>query len=93
MFRWSPGATAEQRAEAVDSLRAFGREVADLGAVSVGTDAGLAEGNFDVAVVVELANSGAYQRYASDPRHVAVITQKVRPLLGERVAVQYELGA
>lgn len=92
MFRWAEDASAESRAAAVDALRAFGRAATELGTVSVGTDAGLADGNFDAVVVVELADADAYARYASDPRHVAVVTEKVGPILGQRTAVQYDLG-
>jgi hypothetical protein len=93
MFRWADDASPDQRAAAIDALRAFGREAADLGTVSVGTDGRLAEGNFDATVVVELADAEAYRRYATDPRHVAVLSDHVRPIVAQRVAVQYDLDA
>lgn len=93
MFRWTTDSTAEQRTGALDALRAFGRQVADFASLSIGADAGVAEGNFDAAVVVELADAEAYMRYAADPRHQAVLRDHIRPILAERAAVQYEREA
>lgn len=91
MFRWTAESSAEQRAAAITALQEFGREVADLGRLAVGTDVGLAEGNFDAVVVVDFAERADYLAYANDPRHVKVVGEHLRPILAERVAVQHEL--
>jgi len=91
LFRWADDASAEDRRAAVDALRAFGGDVQDLGRLTVGADAGVADGNFDAAVVVDFPDAGTYRRYASDPRHVAVVSDYVKPILARRVAVQYQL--
>ncbi|GAA0607313.1 hypothetical protein GCM10009547_06560 [Sporichthya brevicatena] len=91
MFRWQPEATAEQREAAISALGRLKEEVADLGRLSVGLDAGLAEGNADVVVVGDFPNSEAYLAYQSDPRHTKVVTEYLRPIIAERVALQYEL--
>jgi len=90
VLRWADDAPPARRATAVEALRRLGAELADFAHMSVGTDAGLAEGNADIAVVVDVADRDAYARYAADPRHVAVIAEYLRPILAERVAVQYE---
>ncbi len=90
VFRWADDAPPARRADAIEALRRLADEVADIGRLSVGSDAGLAEGNADVAVVVDFADRDAYARYTVDPRHVAVLTDYIRPILAERVAVQYE---
>lgn len=56
LFRWADDASPDQRAGAVEALRAFGRE-------------------------------------AADPRHLAVLSDHVRPIVAQRVAVQYDLDA
>jgi hypothetical protein len=91
LFRWAADASAEDRQGAVDALRAFGDDVQDLGRLTVGSDAKFADGNFDVAVVVDFADADTYLRYASDPRHVAVVGTYVKPILAERAAVQYQV--
>lgn len=91
MFAWTPESTAEQRDAAVAALRGWAEEAARFGRVSVGTDAGLAGGNEDVVVVVDLPDEDTYLAYAADERHQAVVRDHVRPILAARHAVQYEL--
>jgi hypothetical protein len=55
-----------------------------------GPDAGLAEGNFDFAVVADFEDADAYRVYAAHPAHTGLIAERIRPLIAERVAVQYE---
>jgi hypothetical protein len=90
MFRWSPESTAEQRAGAVDALRQWGRDAVGYGTLVVGADAGLAAGNFDTAVVVDLPDRDTYAAYAADERHQRMIADHIRPILAERAAVQHE---
>ncbi len=89
MFRWADDAPADRRDAAVEALRHLGEEVADLGTLSVGVDAGLAEGNADVVVVADFASREDYLAYAQDPRHQKVVQEFVRPVIAERVALQY----
>lgn len=90
MFRWNEESTAEQRAGAVEALRQWGRDAQRYGTLVVGLDAGLAAGNFDVAVVVDLPDREAYAAYAADERHQQMIAEHIRPILAERAAVQHE---
>jgi hypothetical protein len=91
MFRWTPDSSPSARQSAIDALKIFGSDVADFASLTVAGDAGVSEGNFDAVVVVDLADAEAYLRYAGDPRHIAVLTDHVRPILAERAAVQYHL--
>ena len=92
MFRWVEATAESDRAAAVAALRAFGEQVTDLGRLQVGADAGVAEGNFDVVVIVDFPDADAYRRYAADPRHVALVARYVLPFLAGRAAVQTELA-
>ena len=89
MFRWAPDAPAERRTAAVDALHRLRDEIADLGALSVGVDAGIAEGNADVVVVADFPSRDAYLAYAQDPRHTEVVQNFLRPVIAERVALQH----
>lgn len=91
LFRWKPEATAEQRRTAIEALQQFATDIAHLGTLTVGEDAGLAEQNADAAVVVDFARREDYLEYAKHPRHLEVIAQYIRPILAERTAVQHEL--
>lgn len=91
MFDWNDDASPEARAAAVDALRRWGVAAAEFGTLTVGTDAGLAEGNADVVVVVDFPDREAYAGYAADPRHLDMIAELIRPIVGRRSAVQHEL--
>ena len=89
MFRWADDASAEQRTAAIDALEQLREEIADLGSLTVGVDAGLAEGNADVVVVADFPSQDAYLAYAADPRHQKVVQSYLRPIIAERVALQH----
>lgn len=89
VFSWTPEATAEQRDAAVAALRRWGEQARGYGTLTVGVDAGLAEGNGDVVVVVDLPDQQTYAAYAADERHEALVRDHLRPILGSRCAVQH----
>lgn len=89
MFRWAPDASAERRTAALDALHHLVGEMAELGVLTVGVDAGLAEGNADVVVVGDFPSQQAYLDYAKDPRHLDVVQNFLRPVISERVALQH----
>lgn len=66
--------------------------IAEVRSFSVGRDAGAADGNLDVVVVVDFDDVEAWRRYQAHPAHQAVVADLVRPILRTRAAVQYELA-
>lgn len=92
MFRWSSDSSEADRRAAVQALHEFGESITDLGRLTVGADAGMAQDNFDAVVVVDFPDADGYRRYVDDPRHVDVVTRYVRPILAERAAAQTDLG-
>jgi len=91
LFRWSPDVDAATLLEAVQALQLWGNQASEHGAVSVGTDAGLREGNWDVAVVAEFTDPARYESYAADPRHLAMLAKHITPNAADRAAVQSHL--
>jgi hypothetical protein len=89
MFRLVDGVSAAVREEILQGLARLAREVPEIHSFTFGVDAGLAAGNFDIAVVAEFADEAAYARYAAHPAHVEFVSKKVRPYLSERAAVQF----
>lgn len=90
MFRWNDEVTAEARAQVKAGLD----EMAALdGVVSYrhGPDAGVSDGNWDYVVVGDFVDVDAYQAYAVDEGHVALITEWIKPNISARAAVQYSL--
>ncbi len=91
VFTWTDEATPDQRAAAVEALREWGVTAREFGTFTLGVDAGLAEGNGDAVVVVDLPDRDRYLAYTADERHQAMLAEHIRPILGRRCAVQHEL--
>ena len=54
----------------------------------VGRDAGLAEGNAGLALLVVVDDAEAWHTYQDHPAHQRVVTEHVRPLVTGRTAAQ-----
>jgi Stress responsive A/B Barrel Domain len=91
LFTWTEDTDPDTRAAAIAALRRLPDEVGGMTSFAVGPDAGLAEGNAHAALVADFPDPDAYRAYASDPRHLAVIAEHVKPHLAVRSAVQYEV--
>lgn len=89
MFRWQEDTPSSDIEAALAALEGLPAAIAEVRAFSFGADAGLAEGNFDAVVVADFDDAEAYRRYAQHPEHLRVIRESLKPLIAERVAVQY----
>jgi hypothetical protein len=83
------GATDEQRQAVVDGLRALPGTVESIRGYVVSTDAGINEGNHDLAVIADFDDEDGYVAYRDDPAHQAVIREHIRPILTGRAAIQF----
>ena len=90
LFRFTPESTDAQRDELVAALRTLPSVIPEIRDYRLGFDAGVAEGNFDLAVVGDFDDVEAWRRYMADAEHQRIIAELLRPILAERVAVQYE---
>ena len=89
LLKFVSDATAEQRQGVLDGLATLPGQIPELRSYLFGPDAGVNEGNFDLAVVADCDDVAAYRVYATHPAHLAVIAERIRPILADRVAVQY----
>ncbi|MFC4564700.1 Dabb family protein [Nocardiopsis mangrovi] len=90
LFRWIDGITPEQVAAVQEGLAALPAAIPELDAYAFGPDLGLGTGNFDFAVVADVADEAAYAVYRDHPRHQEVLAV-IRPLLADRAAVQVRI--
>jgi len=90
-MRFTTDATDVQRAGALEGIRALPDAIPEVQALRAGPDAGLGEGNFDLAVVADFESADAYGIYAKHPAHLEMLAALVKPILADRAAVQYEL--
>ncbi len=76
---------------AVAGLLALRDTVPSVRALSCGRDAGLAEGNAGLALVVDTDDEAGWRAYQDHPEHVRVATTLVRPIMCGRTAAQHTL--
>lgn len=91
MFTWRPEATDEQKQTVVDNLRRLPSQIEALRSYHVGPDLGLADDNYDFAVVADVDDVDAFHAYRNHPAHQEVLQRDILPILDQRVAVQYEV--
>lgn len=90
LFRWNDQATEERRRAVVHGLAGLPAQIPQMRAFRYGLDAVLAEGNFDLGVVVDFDDADGYRAYAAHPAHTSLVADVIRPVISERAAVQHE---
>lgn len=90
MFRFSPEATEEQRQAMVNGLSTLPAAIPQIRQYVTGPDAGEVEGNWDFVIVADFDSAEDWRTYTADDTHQHVIAERIRPILAERAAVQYQ---
>lgn len=90
MFRWAAGTTGAQVAALKAALDGLPAAIPALLDYRTGIDAGLAPGNWDFVVVADVAGADGWRAYVDHPAHQRVLVEQLRPLLGERAAIQFD---
>lgn len=101
LLKWKPGTTEEQIQDWVDGVLTLPDLIPVVRRYSIGRNVGLsAEGlaketpysdNYDAAVVADFDTYADYQTYGDHPEHLSFIEVRVRPILEQRIAVQFDL--
>jgi hypothetical protein len=90
LLRWKPGTSESDLQLVRDGLAALPAAIPEILHYAFGEDAGLTEGNFDFAIVADFESQLDYHAYATHDAHQKVILERIRPVLEERAAAQYE---
>lgn len=89
MMQLSNHATEADVTAIVEGLRGLPALVPEIRSYSVGVDVGLAEGNYDLVVVGDFDDVDGYKAYSANADHQAVISERIKPFMAARSAVQY----
>ena len=92
MMRFTPEATPEQLAAMQARLLELPGQIPEIRSYVIGDDAHLNDGNFDFVIVADFNDVDDYLVYRDHPVHQAVISEAIRPLVAERVAVQHHFS-
>ena len=89
LLKLKDDATPEQKKAIVAALRRLPAAINQIKRYRVGRDAGNDRAGFDLAIVGDFTSADDYGSYAKHQQHVGVITALIKPILAERVAVQF----
>ena len=91
LFTWTGSQTEEQVQALADALAALPAVIPEIREYHFGPDAGLSQPGCDYAVVADFDSTESFLAYRDHPAHQDLREQYLRPILGHRCAVQYEL--
>ena len=91
LFRWNEGTEPAHVDRVEAELRAMLDRLDMVRAWSLGRDAGLREGNADMALVVDMDDADAFRRYSADAGHQQILNELILPAC-TRVGTQFEIG-
>jgi hypothetical protein len=91
MVRWKAGTPDGHVAAVEERLGKLPGEIPEIQRYTFGADLGINEDNFDFSVVADFASRDDYVVYRDHPVHRAVIEELMRPNIGDRAAIQFEL--
>ncbi len=89
---WTNDATDTDVAAVRAALAALPEQIPEIRAYTFGSDLGLVDGNADFAIVADFDDVDAWHRYQRHPAHQAALTDRIRPILAARAAVQLEFA-
>ncbi|GAA1024024.1 stress protein [Acrocarpospora pleiomorpha] len=91
LLTWTEDATAEQKAEVAAQLAKLPGAIPEIRRYEIGVDAGVNQGNHELAVVADFDDVDGYLVYRDHPAHIAVITDYMKPIVATRAALQHQL--
>jgi hypothetical protein len=91
VFSWRAGTTTDQVRAFAEGLAELPAQIPEIRAYRFGPDIGIADGNGDFAVVADVDDEDAWHAYQDHPAHQRFLTERARPIIGARHAVQYRI--
>ena len=91
LMRWKPGTSDDQKQAVREGLAALPAAIPQIRSYQFGDDAAIAEGNFEFAIVADFDNPSDFQSYAAADAHQKLIAERIRPILQDRAAAQFEI--
>lgn len=91
LMRFRAGTTDEQIESIIAGLAAMPEAMSFIRRYEFGRDLGKLDGAFDLAIVADFDSEADYERYAENPEHQWVITDRIRPVIDQMARVQYAI--
>ncbi|MFI6485019.1 Dabb family protein [Nonomuraea sp. NPDC050663] len=91
LLKWIDSATEEQKAAVLEELSKLPAEIPQMRSYTLGPDAGVSEGNYDFGIIGEFDSAEDFFVYRDHPLHQQVISERIKPILAARAAVQHQI--
>lgn len=92
LFTFTDEATDEDVVAMGAALADLPAAIAEIRSYTIGRDLGLDSENYDYAVIGEFDSPETYQRYATHPEHVHVVSTYVKPIMKHAVRLQIHVS-
>jgi hypothetical protein len=89
MFRFKPETTQSQIDAITTGLATLPDQIVELASYRFGPDAAVTDGSWDYGVVADFTHEADYPVYSSHPAHIAVIAERITPVVDEIARVQF----
>lgn len=89
LLKWTDRSIVDEEQLGQD-FAALEEKLPYLRSIRSGADLGLADTNYDYALVAHFADEAGWRQYQADPEHLK-IAHAIAPNLASRVAVQFEI--
>lgn len=90
LLTFKQGTTRAQQDAVLAGLEGLPGQIPEIRRYHFGLDAGIAAGNASLAIVADFEDQADYQSYATNPVHLQLIAETIKPVLSARSAVQFE---
>jgi hypothetical protein len=88
LFRWTDDSKPDDRAAALEALRAMKESVPEITSIQVQEGLGLSPGAYDGLLEAEFADLEAYGRYLVAESHQRAWTEFLQPVCAELASIQ-----
>lgn len=90
LFRWKPEATPEQQEKVMEALRGLRGVVPGILELDCGENFGNRAKGYQHGLVVLLESRAALEAYQPHPAHQRVLTELIRPIAEDTLAMDFE---
>ncbi|MEM1172397.1 MAG: Dabb family protein [Cyanobacteria bacterium P01_H01_bin.35] len=91
LFKWQPNTSVETIASVLSALRGMKGKVPEIIDLSCGDNFSELSQGFQNGLVVQVKDQTALDTYAKNPLHQEIIQTLIKPILADKITVDYEV--
>lgn len=91
LFKWQPNTSPEKIAAVMSALRGMKGKISEIIDLSCGDNFSENSQGFPNALVVQFKDKAALDAYAKNAHHQEIIQTLIKPILADKITVDYEV--